>query len=76
MEISMLFVNFRLNQIKIFSVQINKMKDGIYSFQLKKNFCRTLTDDARHKNVRLSLDLSRIFKSYHKMNDREKFSQK
>ena len=69
----MLFVNFRLNQIKIFSVQINKMKDGIYSFQLKKNFCRTLTDDARHKNVRLSLDLSRIFKSYHKMNDRQNF---
>ena len=28
------------------------MKKGIFSFQLKKNyFCRTLTDDARHKNV-------------------------
>ena len=69
----MFFVNFRLNQVQTFSVRINKMKDRICSFQLKKNFCRTLLDDARHKNVRLSLDLTRIFKSYHKMNDRQNF---
>ena len=32
------FVNFRLNQIQNCSVQIKKMKDGIFiSFQLKKN---------------------------------------
>ena len=36
MEISMVFVNFRLNQIQNCSVQIKKMKDRIFSFQLKK----------------------------------------
>ena len=72
----MFFVNFRLNQIEMFSVQINKMKDGVCSFQLKKNFCWTLIDDDIHKNVRLSLDFTRIFNSYHEMNDRQKSSQK
>ena len=36
----------------------------------------TLTDDARHKNVPPPLDLTRILKSYHKMNDRRKFPEK
>ena len=37
MKILPFFVNFRLNQIRKCSVQIKKMKDGIFSFQLKKN---------------------------------------
>ena len=77
MEISVFFVNFQLTQIQNCSVQIKKMKDEIFSFQLKKNyFCRTLTDDARHKNVPPSLDLTRILKSYHKRNDIRKFPEK
>ena len=36
-EILMVFVNFHLNQIHNCSVQIKKMKDEIFSFQLKKN---------------------------------------
>ena len=36
MKISMFFVNFWLNQILNYSVQIKKMKDGILSFQMKK----------------------------------------
>ena len=36
MEILTAFVNFWLNQIQNCSVQIKKMKDGIFSFQLKK----------------------------------------
>ena len=32
----MVFVNFQLNQIQNCFVQIKKMKDGIFSFQLKK----------------------------------------
>ena len=36
MEILTFFVNFQLNQIKNYSVQIKKMKDKIFSFQLKK----------------------------------------
>ena len=36
MEISTVFVNFHLNQIQNCSVQIKKMKDQIFSFQLKK----------------------------------------
>ena len=48
----MFFVNFWLNQIHNCCGQIKKMKDGILSFQLKKNYsCRTLTHDARHTNV-------------------------
>ena len=34
----MVFVNFQLNQIQNCFVQIKKMKDGIFTFQLKKNF--------------------------------------
>ena len=37
MEISTVFVNFHLNQIQNCSAQIKKMKDEIFSFQLKKN---------------------------------------
>ena len=77
MEISTVFVNFWLNQIQNCSVQIKKMKDGMFSFQLKKNyFSQTLTDDVRFKNVPTSLDLSRILKSYFKRNDRRKFPEK
>ena len=54
MEISTIFVNFRLNQIQNCFVQTKKMKDRTFSFQLKKNyFCQMLTDDPRHKNVPL-----------------------
>ena len=35
-----------------------------------------LTDDGRHENVPPPLDLTRIFKSYHKRNDRRKFREK
>ena len=70
----MLFVNFRLNQIQNCSIQIKKMKDGM--FFLKNYFCWTFTDDARKKNVPPPLDLTRIFKSYHKRNDRRKFLEK
>ena len=68
MKISMFFVNFWLNQILNCSVQIKKMKDGILSFQMKKKdyLCHMLTDNARHKNVPLPLDLNRILKSYRK----------
>ena len=53
------------------------MKDGIFSFQLKKNyFWQTFTDDARLKNVPPFLDLTRILKSYDKRNDRRKFPEK
>ena len=74
MEILTFFVNFWLNKIQNYYVQIKKMKDRIFSFQLKKNyFCRTLTDDVRHKNVPPPLDLTRILKSHYKRNDRRKF---
>ena len=74
MKISAFFVNFQLNQIENCSGQIKKMKDEMYSFQLKKNyFCRMLTDHARHENVPPALDLTRILKSYHKRNDSKKF---
>ena len=77
MEISTFFVNFLLNQIQNCSIQIKKMKDGIFSFQLKKNyFCQTFTDDARLKNVPPPLDLIRILKSYHERNYRRKFPEK
>ena len=36
MGILMFFVNFRLNQIQNCSVHIKKMKDRIFSFELKK----------------------------------------
>ena len=77
MKIATFYVNFWLNQIQDCSVQILKMKDRIFSFQLKKNyFCRTLTDDARHENVPPALDFTRILTSYHKRNDRRKFPEK
>ena len=77
MEILTFFVNFWLNQIQNCSVQIKKMKDGIFSFQLKKiYFCRTLADGARHKNVPPPFDLTKILKSYYKRNDRRKFAGK
>ena len=57
MKILTFFVNFWLNQIRNCFVQIKKMKDGIFSFQMKKNyFCHTLADDARHENVPPPLD--------------------
>ena len=75
--ISMFFVSFWLNQIQNCSVQIKKMKDRIFSFQLKKNyFCQMLTADARHKNELTLLDLTRILKPYHTRNDRRKFPEK
>ena len=40
------------------------MKDRMFSFQLKQKLLST--DNARHKNVPLFLDLTRILKSYHK----------
>ena len=36
MDISIFFANFQQNQIENCSIQIKKMKDGIFSFQLKK----------------------------------------
>ena len=54
MEILTFFVNFLLNQIKNYSVQIKKMKDKIFSFQFKKkNFCWKLTDNGRHRILSL-----------------------
>ena len=66
MEILMFSVNFQLNQIQNCSVQIKKMNDRIFSFQL----------DARHENVPSPLDLTKILKSYHKRTDRRKFPEK
>ena len=37
MEILTIFANFWLNQIQNCSVQTKKIKDKIFSFQLKKN---------------------------------------
>ena len=77
MEISIVFVNFWLNQIRNCSVQIKKMKDRVFSFQLKKKILLpNNTDDARLKNVPPPLDLTRILKSYHKRNDRRKSPEK
>ena len=73
----MFFDNFQLNQIRNCSIQIKKMKDWTFSIQMKKKyFCQTFTDNPRHKNVPPPLDLTRIFKSYHKINDRTKFLEK
>ena len=77
MEISTVFLNFWLNQVQNCSVQIKKMKDRIFSLQLKKNcFWQTFTDNARLRTVPPPLDLTRILKSYHKRNDRKKFPEK
>ena len=62
MEILMFSVNFQLNQIQNCSVQIKKMNDRIFSFQLE--------------NVPSPLDLTKILKSYHKRTDRRKFPEK
>ena len=74
----MFFKIFWRNDIQSSSVEIKNMKDGIFSFQLKKKnyFCRTLTDDARHENVPPPLELTRILKTYHKRNNRRKSSEK
>ena len=72
MKTLMFFANFGLNQVQNCCVQIKKMKDGIFSLQMKKKnyFCQMLPDDARPKNVPPPLDLTIIFKSYyHKRND-------
>ena len=58
MKISTFFVNFWLNQIQNCSIQINKMKDWIFSFQFKKQITFATTDKARHKNVPPPLDLT------------------
>ena len=77
MKILMFIVNFWQNHIRNCSIQIKKMKDKIFRFHIKKNyFCRTLTDNARHKNVLPPLDLTRILKSYNKRNDRRKLLEK
>ena len=77
MKMLTFFVYFQLNQIRNCSVQIKKMEDGIFSFQMKKNyFCQMLTVNGRHKNVPPPLDLTRILKSYHKRNDKRKFLKK
>ena len=66
MKISAFFVNFQLNQIQNCYVQTKKMKNGIFSFQLKKKkYLCQLTEDDRHKDVPLPFDLTRILKSYH-----------
>ena len=55
----LLFIYKLLDQIQNCSIQIKKMRDEIITFQLKKHyFCRTLADDARHKNVLSPLDLT------------------
>ena len=55
----LLFIYKLLDQIQNCSIQIKKMRDEIITFQLKKYyFCRTLADDARHKNVLSPLDLT------------------
>ena len=54
-KILMFFVNFSLNEIQNCCGQKKKIKDGIFSFQFKKDyFCQTLTDNARYKNVYIS----------------------
>ena len=70
-EISTFFVNFRLNQVR----KENERQDIQLSIK-KHYFYRTLTDNARHKNVSSPVDLTRILKSYHKKNDRSKFLEK
>ena len=70
MNILTFFVNFWLNQIQSCSVQIKKMKDRIFTFQLKNKLLDL--NDARLKNASPPLDLTRILKSYRKRNDRRK----
>ena len=51
--------SFQINQIQNSAVQIQKMKNWTFSFQLRK----FSADDARHENVPPPLDLNRILKS-------------
>ena len=76
MEISTFFVNFGLNQIQNCSVEIQKMKDGIFIFQLKKILLLNVSRQCQKKNVPPPLDLTRILKLYHESNDRKKLSEK
>ena len=77
MEILTIFINFQLNQIQNCYVQTKKIKDKIFSFQLKKNTSgKRLQTMLTLKNVPPLLDLTRILKSYHKRNDRIKFQEK
>ena len=78
MKILTVFVNFYLYQIQNCFRQIKKMKDKIFSFQLKKKkyFRQMFTDDARLKTVPPPLYLTRILKLYHKRNDGRKFPEK
>ena len=64
MKILTVFVNFHLHQIQNCFGQIKKMKDKIFSFQLKENYFRqAFADDARLKNVPPPLYLTRILKA-------------
>ena len=77
MKILTVFFNFHIHQIQNCFGQIKKMKDEIFSFQLKKNYFRqTFTDDARLKNVPRPFYLTRILKPCHKRNDGRKFLEK
>ena len=78
MKILTVFVNFHLHQNQNCFGQIKKMKDEIFSFQLKKkNYFRlTFTDDARFKIVPSPLYLTRILKPYHERNDGRKSPEK
>ena len=70
------FVNFWLNQIQTVPARSRKWKTGHLGFNFKKHyFCRTLRDNARHKNVPPPLDLTWILKSYHARKDRSKFRE-
>ena len=51
MKILMVFVNFWLNQIQNCSIQIKKMKGGIFSFQMKK------ITSAKHLQTMLDLKI-------------------
>ena len=72
MEIFMFFVNFQQYYIRNCFVQIKKMKDEIFSFQMKNYFFQKLTGNARHKNVPPSTDGTKILKSFHKRMIEEK----
>ena len=76
METSMIFVNFWLNLIQNYSIQIKKMKDGIFSFQMKTKLLLPNIYRRCFKNVPPPLDLTRILKSYHTRNDTRQFPEK
>ena len=65
MGISTVFANFRMQNC---SVQIKKIKDGIFSLQLKKiTSAKRLQTILDLKMYPPTLDLTRILKSYRKM---------